>query len=112
MVQLDYLEELKAIRKCVQLPGFRVGVFTKLIHDAKCVYMDFVNEICLDEEEKDAISKVQDRYVTFKNGSSIRFLSAGDSARGHKFNFVLYDKDISSDILYSVVAHTELRYEE
>ena len=112
MVQLDYLEELKAIRKCVQLPRYRVGVFTEYVHDAESVYTDFVNEIYSDEEEKDAISKVQYRYIAFKNGSSIRFLGAIDNARGHKFTLVLYSKAIDMDNLYHVLACTEFRYEE
>lgn len=115
MVQIDFLEILKAIRMCKQNPKYKVGVFMPTIPEVKYVYDEIVNAICEDKEGKNTvighIAQLRSR-IEFNNGSTIQFVLASESARGCKFNHVLYGKDIKSDILHNVVKHTEFTYKE
>ena len=116
MTQFDYLEALKAIRVCVQKPGYKVGVFMRTLKDAKYVCFDMIAAINEDAEEKDAVnrffSSATEHYIMFKNGSFIQFARASEHCRGRRFNCVLYDNDIDHDILVMIVRPTEFRYKE
>ncbi len=116
MVALDFLEMLKAIRMCVQKQNYHVGVFTVTAQDAEHVCSEMIDAISEDEEEKDLVAGMGNgafrSYILFKNRSSINFVRASDSARGHKFHHVLYDRRIDHDLLATIVHPTEIRYIE
>lgn len=116
MVQLNYLEELKAIRACVQKPRYHVGVFTRTIQDSMNICSEMIDAIHEDTKEEDALERYANaqvnRCILFKNGSYIEFVVANQNARGHKFHHILYGQNIKHDILYTVVHATKMRYDE
>lgn len=114
MVQYDYLELLKIIRDCVHKPHYRAGIFTTTTQDAKRIYADAMIAIVQDEEERSALNRRIDHssqmFVSFNNGSFIKFISASENARGNRFHSVLYDKNIDHEILVTIIQPTEIRY--
>lgn len=58
------------------------------------------------------IDRSTDQFITFSNGSYIRFISAyTGNIRGHRFHRVLYMKEIPYDIVYLLSA-LQMRYME
>lgn len=92
MTQLNFLESLKAIRICVRNPYYRVGIFMRNMREVECAYVDIIDAILEDEEEKIAVERIdkQFRRIAFKNGSIIQFMRASENVRGYRFNRVLY----------------------
>lgn len=112
MIQIDYLEMLKAIRKCVQNPRYRVGIFMSTMRENTGVYMDAVRAISIDDEERNAMDSSPQRKdrIAFNNGSAIQFVRASENARGHRFNAILYGPNIEHEILHCVIQPTERKY--
>lgn len=115
MVQIDFLEILKAIRMCEQNPYYKVGVFMPTMEGVRRIYTDIVDVIRKDEDTMRAVAITHTQLrsrIEFNNASSIQFVLASENARGCKFNHVLYGKNIDYDILQDVVRFTEFRYKE
>ncbi len=114
--EFEFLDMLKAIRLCTQKPNYKVGVFTVTAQDTKRVCSEVIELISEDKEESELVNRktvgVFDNYISFTNGSIIKFVFARDSARGHKFHYILYDRNIDHRLLVSVVLPTEIRYRE
>jgi len=114
--EFEFLGMLKAIRLCVQKPNYKVGVFTVTVQDAKEICSDAIKLISEDEEESKMVNRKAvgafDNYISFTNGSVIKFVKASDNARGHKFHHILYGRNIDHRVLACVVLPTEIRYRE
>jgi len=114
--EFDFLGMLKAIRLCIQKPNYKVGVFTVTVQDAKETYSNAIKIISEDEEESKMVNRktigVFDNYISFTNGSVIKFVTARDNARGHRFHHILYDRNIDHMVLACVALPAEIRYTE
>ncbi len=112
MVEFEFLDMLKAIRLCTQKPNYKVGVFTGTIQDAKRVCSEVIELISEDKEESESVNREAVGYISFTNGSIIKFVRASDNARGRRFHHILYDRNIDHRLLVCVVKPTEIRYIE
>jgi len=114
--ELEFLGILKAIRLCTQKPNYKVGVFTGTTQDAKTLCSNVTELISEDKEESELVNRkavgLFSNYISFTNGSIITFVRASDNARGHKFHHILYDRNISHELLACVVLPTEIKYRE
>ncbi len=111
--EFEFLDMLKAIRLCTQKPNYKVGVFTGTAQDAKRAYSEVIELISEDKEESELVSRwAFNNYISFTNGSIIKFVRASDNARGHKFHHILYDRNIDHRLLTCVVLPTKIRYRE
>ncbi len=97
-------------------PNYKVGVFTKTLQDAKETCSEAIRLIAEDKEESELVNRKAvgafNNYISFTNGSIIKFVRASDNARGYKFHHILYNRNIDHRLLVCVVQPTEIRYTE
>lgn len=118
MTDLNFLEALKAIRECARNQYFMVGLITQTMAEAKCAHTDMIDAIRDDPEELDLVKSIRPTEIVFKNGSTIKCMSASANMRGYKFDRVLCSENIALDIWPDIVnaikldvADTEMRGE-
>ena len=118
IAEYSFLDLLKAIRTCVNKPGYHVGIVTRTIADAKCACAEAYDLIKEDIEMLSAvdghINRSNDQFITFNNGSYIKFISASiNNIRGHRFHRILYVKQLPHDTVFHLsTAHIEYMEED
>lgn len=116
IAEYSFLDLIKAIRTCVNKPRYHVGIFTSTVADSKCACKEAYSLIKEDVEMLSAvdgcIDRSNDQFITFNNGSYIKFISASiNNTRGHRFHHILYVKQLSHEtITYLGALH--MRYME
>lgn len=115
IAELSFLDLLKAIRICVNKPRYYVGIFTDTVADAKYTCAEAYGLIKEDIEMLSAVNgcidRSTDQFITFNNGSYIKFIRVAGNIRGHKFHRILYTKKVPQDIVYRLNA-LQIRYME
>lgn len=106
MRQLNYLTMLTALRRCLETPFFKVGIFAKTHYRARRVFAELLGEVA--NEASDFYNPTTStEFVSFKNGSEIRVLSTSAISRGYIFHEVLYEDGISKELLGCIVFPAE-----
>jgi len=116
IAEYSFLDLIKAIRTCVNKPRYYVGIFTGTVADAKCACTEAYDLIKEDVEMlsvvNGCIDRSNDQFITFSNGSYIKFISASiGNTRGHRFHRILYVDRLPSDTIYRLNV-LQVRYME
>lgn len=90
----SFLIGLYACIECMLRPGLKVIIVSKTMEQSKLIITEKIEgELCKSSPNlKNAITKIdkgKSPQVKFKNGSTIKVVVGGQSARGHRVNFAL-----------------------
>ena len=103
MIHTNLLQALdKQIEFCNQFTRYKCGVFVRTKEQREIV-MKCISNLLLD------LSNIQLRNYEWKlgcywnNGNCIEVLPVNDSVRGHRFNGVIIENEIESDIVNSLI---------
>lgn len=90
---------------CEELPKYKIGVALLDMSDSKSI-IDILKENIKDTGVKIVISKYNS-IIEFSNGSSIKFISASDNARGFALNLLIVEYGIDREIINCVLRPCE-----
>lgn len=112
MIGKSYLSAIFCVCRCILYPGTKIciasgtrgqslNVFDKINLELKTKSPELAAEI----DEKESKSNNTNAQIVFKNGSYIKVVTAGDSARGNRANILLLDEArmIRKDIIDTIL---------
>lgn len=86
---------------CSELAGYKVTIACDREKANQLI------EKLLSTVSNDDITKVYDKALIFKNGSSIRFVPASEFARGAKAHLLIVDHKVNDELLHQVLLPME-----
>lgn len=103
MHPLDILELSKAVDTCIKTPYYNVLVVTKSISDRHHWVGETKELLKVDNGMhymlKKCIDTTTHSWISFHNGSSVRFFTTLENARGYRVDLVLYAPEINRRLL-------------
>lgn len=91
-----------AVNICSELEGYKVVIACDRANATKLF------ETLLSITNGNDIYKVHDDGLSFKNGSTIRFVPISESARGYKAHLLIVDAEIEDELLHQVLLPMEV----